>query len=203
VNTLQEQLQQVKQQMGQATSAKSPKSDSTKNNTSGTTTGAILNPWVVKSKHVKSAQQPTTAKNGGSKPMRTNAGNRKKIRKLVDHWPNGFSLDAVHPLSIGIQAALVADAKVRALPITESQIAYCLSTYAKRPAYLKALAAGGPRYDLHGQPCGEVTAEQQKALIQLEGMGKSKRHDLAKGRITHRGTEAHPSRLWADIAIRN
>lgn len=80
----------------------------------------------------------------------------------MEHWPNGFALAGVHPLSIGIQEALTVDAKARGLPITEKQIRYCLSAYTKRPAYLKALAAGGTRYDQNGQPCGEVSAEHQR-----------------------------------------
>ncbi|RYC47297.1 ProQ/FINO family protein [Pectobacterium zantedeschiae] len=35
----------------------------------------------------------------------------------------------------------------------------CIST---RSAYIKALAAGGQRYDLNGKPQGDVTAEQQE-----------------------------------------
>lgn len=167
MNTLQEQLQQVKQQLSQEkpATAKTQKSDSASNVTGGTTAGTAINSWVIKPKHRESVQQPAAAQNGDNKHKRTSAGNRKKIRKLVDHWPNGFSLDAVHPLSIGIQAALVADAKVRDLTITENQICYCLSAYIKRPAYTKALIAGGPRYDLHGQPGDEVTAEQQQDAV--------------------------------------
>ena len=33
-------------------------------------------------------------------------------------------------------------------------------------AYLRAVAAGGPRYDLAGQPCGEVTPEEAEAAQQ-------------------------------------
>ncbi|HBC7420855.1 TPA: ProQ/FinO family protein [Serratia marcescens] len=165
MNTLQEQLQQVKQQLSQGKPAavKTQKADNIKNATNGTTTNALANPWVIKPKHLKSAPQPAAAQNGNAsnRAKRINTSNRKKIQKLVAHWPALFSLENVRPLSVGIQAALVADAKTRGLPITEGQIAYCLSTYAKRPAYLKALATGGPRYDLRGQPCGKVTAEQQ------------------------------------------
>ncbi|HFV2344857.1 TPA: ProQ/FINO family protein, partial [Escherichia coli] len=30
------------------------------------------------------------------------------------------------------------------------------------PRYYRALMAGGARYDLKGQPCGEVTPQEQK-----------------------------------------
>jgi hypothetical protein len=173
MSTLQEQLQQVKQQMRQAepVAEKAQTKDSAKNATSEATAGSDRNPWLVKPKHLKPAQQPAAAKETDKAPgtpakhKRTSAGNRKKIRKLVTHWPNCFSLDSVYPLSIGIQAALISDAKARDFPITESQTCYCLSAYIKRPAYTKALIAGGPRYDLHGQPGDEVTAEQQQDAV--------------------------------------
>jgi sRNA-binding protein len=35
----------------------------------------------------------------------------------------------------------------------------------RRLAYQRSLAAGGPRYGLDGEPCGEVSADQVKAAI--------------------------------------
>ncbi|EGM1968764.1 prop effector, partial [Salmonella enterica] len=40
--------------------------------------------------------------------------------------------------------------------------------YVRRIRYKKALASGGARYDLNGQPCGEVTPEQQTAAGELK-----------------------------------
>ncbi len=174
MGTMQEQLQQVKQQMGQQNEqapagkpCKPENTDISPDATRATQRGAGFNPWKVSAKHLKAPHRPEGERKAAEPGItdgqrRHKAGNRKKIRKLVDHWPNGFSLDSVRPLSIGIQDALIADAEARALPITLSQIRYCLSAYTKRPAYLKALAAGGTRYDQNGQPCGEVSAEHQR-----------------------------------------
>ncbi|WP_284070430.1 ProQ/FINO family protein [Citrobacter europaeus] len=35
-------------------------------------------------------------------------------------------------------------------------------THTRRLCYQRALVAGGARYDLIGQPCGEVTTQEQK-----------------------------------------
>ena len=45
--------------------------------------------------------------------------------------------------------------------LTRTRIRRALKVYTGAPAYRKALKRGGPRYDLAGQPAGEVTPEQQ------------------------------------------
>ena len=45
--------------------------------------------------------------------------------------------------------------------LSRTQIRRALKVYTGSPAYRKALARGGPRYGLDGQPTGEVTPEQQ------------------------------------------
>ena len=45
--------------------------------------------------------------------------------------------------------------------LTRTRIRRALKVYTGMPVYRKALARGGPRYDLNGQPAGEVTPDQQ------------------------------------------
>lgn len=45
--------------------------------------------------------------------------------------------------------------------LSRTQLRRALKVYTRAPAYRKALARGGPRYDLAGQPAGAVTPEQQ------------------------------------------
>ena len=45
--------------------------------------------------------------------------------------------------------------------LSRTQVRRALKFYTGMPAYRKALTRGGPRYDLDGQPVGEVTPEQQ------------------------------------------
>ncbi|MEG1112788.1 MAG: ProQ/FINO family protein, partial [Hafnia sp.] len=48
-----------------------------------------------------------------------------------------------------------------------------ITLYTRRTSYLKALAAGGARYNLAGEPAGAVSAEQQqRALETLTTMKK-------------------------------
>lgn len=64
----------------------------------------------------------------------------------------------LRPLAIGVHKAIMA-----AHPdIDKGALRRALQRYTGATRYLKAVAAGGSRFDLHGMPAGEVTAEQQK-----------------------------------------
>ncbi|MFJ5401294.1 ProQ/FINO family protein [Pectobacterium sp. CHL-2024] len=90
-----------------------------------------------------------------------NRKNRKKLERLVLLWPDAFNLENPRPLAIGIDKALAADIERRQLSGAGS-LRFSLGLYIHRSAYIKALTAGGQRYDLNGKPQGEVTAEQQE-----------------------------------------
>ncbi|MEN3262594.1 ProQ/FinO family protein [Sodalis endosymbiont of Spalangia cameroni] len=91
------------------------------------------------------------------------------IASLVVHWPQLFSLEQPKPLKTGIAADILDDIKVRELDLTRAKASAALMFYTQTPAYQQAVHAGGSRFDLGGQPCGEVTEEQQThALKQLE-----------------------------------
>jgi sRNA-binding protein len=61
-----------------------------------------------------------------------------------------------------------------------------LPLYLRRQMYQRALAAGGSRYDLNGEPCGEVTVEQ------AAGAATNTAHVEAEARI--RGAAAITAR---------
>ncbi|WP_032337183.1 ProQ/FINO family protein, partial [Escherichia sp. TW09231] len=47
--------------------------------------------------------------------------------------------------------------------------------------YYRALMAGGARYDLKGQPCGEVTPqEQQEAETRLAALNEKRKRQATK-----------------------
>lgn len=171
MSTIQEQLQRVKQQMNQQAVEKQTKSARPPMAVNATTRGANVSPWRVSPKHLESAQRPVEAaeparqeepaKNGTGKRSMS-SGNRKKILKLVAHWPALFSLDECKPVKVGVADDLLADARARGLDTTEGQIRFGLCSHTHRVLYLKALVAGGHRFDMNGQPCGEVTSEQQQ-----------------------------------------
>ncbi len=81
--------------------------------------------------------------------------------QMVTRWPSIFRVDheQVKPLAIGIFDELQA-----ALPeFTPNHIRQTLRQWINdhRFQYWDVIIAGGPRYDLEGNPKGEVTAEQQ------------------------------------------
>ncbi|MBS1225526.1 MAG: hypothetical protein H6R24_2204, partial [Proteobacteria bacterium] len=67
------------------------------------------------------------------------------------------------PLKIGLGEELLALAGVHPAlaDLSRTPLRRALKVYTGAPAYRKALVRGGPRYDLDGQPTGEVTPEQQ------------------------------------------
>ncbi|WP_434996814.1 ProQ/FINO family protein [Pectobacterium brasiliense] len=107
--------------------------------------------------HVTADTSRATEKTGNKQ----NRKNRKKLERLVSLWPDAFNLENPRPLAIGIDKALAADIERRQLSGAGS-LRFSLGLYIHRSAYVKALAAGGQRYDLNGKPQGEVTAEQQE-----------------------------------------
>ena len=82
---------------------------------------------------------------------------------LCQAFPACCSRSAPQPLKIGLGEellALVGDHPALA-DLSRTQIWRALKVYTGASAYRKALAKGGLRYDLDGQPTGEVTPEQQ------------------------------------------
>ncbi|MGY9520978.1 ProQ/FINO family protein [Citrobacter freundii] len=107
--------------------------------------------------------------------------NRKKLDLLEAHWPAAFSLDAPRPLAIGTAELIAADICARGIT-GAGKIRAAVAMYTRRATYLKALAAGGSRYNLAGEPEGEVTSEQQRlARENLSAMN---------GKISVRGDHA-------------
>jgi hypothetical protein len=85
------------------------------------------------------------------------------IDRLCEIFPVCFNRAAPKPLQIGLGAEAMALAGVHPAltDLTRTMIRRALKVYTGCFAYRKALAAGGPRYGLDGQPAGEVTPEQQ------------------------------------------
>ena len=85
------------------------------------------------------------------------------LDRLYAAFPACFSRTAPKPLKIGLGEELLALAGVHPAlaDLTRTQLRRGLKVYTGSPAYRKALAKGGPRYGLDGQPAGEVTPDQQ------------------------------------------
>lgn len=85
------------------------------------------------------------------------------LDRLCAAFPALLDRRVPKPLKIGLGEDLLAQAGVHPalLDLTRTQIRRALKIYTGAPAYRKAVAAGGPRYDLNGQPAGEITPDQQ------------------------------------------
>jgi ProP effector len=85
------------------------------------------------------------------------------LDRLCAAFPAVFDRQAPKPLKIGLGEELLALAGVHPAltDLSRTQLRRALKVYTGALAYRKALARGGPRYGLDGQPTGEVTPEQQ------------------------------------------
>lgn len=85
---------------------------------------------------------------------------------LLERWPHAFPSQAaeVHPLALNIDQEIASQLEGWSAKQARRAIAFW-----KRPrtvTYLRALAAGGPRYDLAGTPQGAITPEEQQHAAQ-------------------------------------
>ena len=111
------------------------------------------------------AGEGAPAKPGKAGASKAAKARRKKVDRLINHWPELFNRDEPKPLKVGILHDLIADIQVRGIGFGTGSLKAALAGYTHSASYLKALAAGGQRYDRTGQPCGEVTPEQQSLAI--------------------------------------
>lgn len=141
------------------------------------TTGAAAKPSASTTTVKKAAH----AGSGTTTVTKSSRHNRKKLDLLITHWPAAFNLDAPRPLAIGTAEMISADMCARGIT-GAGKIQAAVAIYTRRAIYLKALIAGGARYNLAGEPVGEVTPEQQQmAREKLSAMN---------GKITVRGDHA-------------
>jgi ProP effector len=82
---------------------------------------------------------------------------------LAERFPAVFALEGWQPhrpLKIGINEDIAAAGVMPA-----EDIGPTLRLYVQRLMYQRALAAGGSRFGLDGEPCGEVTAEHAAGAV--------------------------------------
>ena len=84
------------------------------------------------------------------------------LKELTSRWPQTFSPHPgpVRPLATGIGQVIAALLPELSKTLVHQAIAFWQRQ--RKTSYLQALMAGGPRYDLDGNPHGEVTPEQQE-----------------------------------------
>ena len=83
---------------------------------------------------------------------------------LIDRYPHLFAVDPPRPLASGIHHVL---AEQTGAPMPVLKLA--LAKLTRRNAYLAALGAGGPRYDIDGRTSGMISpGDQQTAAEALQ-----------------------------------
>ncbi|EKA1090725.1 TPA: proQ/FINO family protein [Escherichia coli] len=130
----------------------------------------------------QNAQQKPTGATPWRHMTKRQRKNRRRVNRLTEMWPDLFNREAPKPLKVGIFDDLMQDIAVRGLTFGPGALRATLASYAQSPRYYRALMAGGARYDLKGQPCGEVTPqEQQEAEMRLMAMNEKRQRRAAKG----------------------
>src|SRR5689334_25434062 len=79
---------------------------------------------------------------------------------LIERYPHLFAVDPPRPLASGIHRVL---AEQTGAPMPVLRLA--LARLTRRKAYLAALAAGGPRYDIDGKLAGVISSDDQQAAV--------------------------------------
>ncbi|VEB68143.1 Conjugal transfer repressor [Providencia rustigianii] len=128
----------------------------------------VKNPPATQAPKITQVKTPQEAIQQPKKKNKADVHAKKKqhrIDRIAKHWTL-FSEPEAKPLMIGIKEAMIEDVRSRGLDIPESHIKQGLRSYISRKAYLKALTLGGNRFDMNGQPNGEVTPEQQSIAEQ-------------------------------------
>jgi len=97
----------------------------------------------------------------------------------MERWPKAFPQDpaAIRPLAIGIHQEVIQ--RLPEYPPGQIRKAIILWRQPRKGAYLRALASGGPRYNLDGNPKEEVSPEHRewaaKELADWEAQQKVER----------------------------
>ncbi len=109
----------------------------------------------------------------------------KTVSVLIVLWNTGLSYSTgkkPQPLKVEIPDDLIQDIAIRELAFSAGALRAAVASYVQSPRYYRALMAGGARYDLKGQPCGEVTPQEQKEaetrLMVLNDRQKSQKTSL-------------------------
>ncbi|HBZ9864074.1 TPA: ProQ/FinO family protein [Salmonella enterica subsp. houtenae] len=82
---------------------------------------------------------------------------RKRVNKITEFWPKLFDINNPKPLKLNIMQDMVKDIQSHGLDLGVGAVRVALNAYTSHARYVRCVAAGGMRYDLKGEPCGEVT----------------------------------------------
>jgi ProP effector len=108
------------------------------------------------------APAPGIVESGPSKKEQEHQARRELLEIFCDRWPQAFPRDyrQLKPLAIGIRQDIASHLPEQPL----GRIGFVIGMYQQlmRPAYVRVVLQGGPRYDLEGKPRGEVTSTEKE-----------------------------------------
>jgi ProP effector len=111
---------------------------------------------------LQASAPPAVTEAGPNRKERERQARRELLDVLRDRWPQVFPIDfqQVKPLALGIKRDIAAHLPQHSL----LRIGGAIGVFQRLmgPAYYRAILRGGPRYDLDGNPRGEVTPEEQE-----------------------------------------
>ncbi len=98
------------------------------------------------------------------------------LAQMAQRWPAAFTTPV--PLAVGIHRTIRAALRAEDPPTPWRVLRLTLMWWASRTGYLQAVAAGGSRVDLDGQPCGQITDnERERATAQLQSLLQTNHRD--------------------------
>ena len=111
---------------------------------------------------LQASPTPVVTETGPSKKEKEKQARRELLEVMRERWPLAFPRDfhQVRPLAIGINKDIAVHLPEQ--PLGRISNAIGIFQYLLGPAYFRSVLRGGSRYDLDGNPRGEVTAEEQE-----------------------------------------
>jgi len=116
-------------------------------------------------------------------------------------YPEAFKDRERRPLKVGIRSDILADPAFLASGISEQDLKYFFHWYAYSPYYIEALARGGFRIGLDGQPVGEIAPEARASAKQMVRAIRAKKRAAAAKKRAAEAEAAASAPEAADVNV--
>jgi sRNA-binding protein len=123
-------------------------------------------------------------------------------RLLMERFPKAFpkDYDAILPLKLGIEADILMRLAEVSEPVDPNRLHRVLANHVGRAGYLLALIhrRDGRRYDLDGNPAGEVDALARSEAVRLLSEHQKRQRDASTRHRQHKALEKQQQRARAE-----
>ena len=121
---------------------------------------------------------------------------------LMDRFPQAFpkDYDAILPLKLGIETDILLRLAEAGEPVDPDLLRRVLANHTGRAGYLLALLhrPDGRRYDLDGNPAGEVDALARSEAVRLLGEHQQRQREASARHRQHQALEKQQQRAKAE-----